>query len=657
VAAFLLAHVSFSAVRAVLVPVVFVTCPSPQYSKLFSIRQEGIIMPLLSVPDLHAPLGTWAQWYGSNNWPVVPCRGKSPHLAQHGVKDATCDPFQIATWWRQWPDANIGTPMGHGRFALDVDPRHGGDDTLFALERTHGPLPHTLMSHTGGGGNHYIFLEPPGGIRNKVYLGQGIDVPSTGSLIIVPPSIHPDTGKPYLWDVVDGPDDIDPQPAPDWLLALLTAPATRQTPATTQTPATIPLGTRDNTLTQYAGSLRRAGASAEEIRAALDIRNQCCEVPLPGADLDRIARSIARYDPPPQMLIGSTPPGTGNGTPVQGTTDPQSWGSQLFTFDFSAGVSARDLVRQMMVPPRFLVDKLIPDGLTILAAPAKSYKSYFSLSLALATIGQGAWLDTFPVNETGNVVFFGLESPPMQLRNRLHQLAPGFTHDSSEHELIFFSGMRALPSFKNGLQQALEQVIERYTPRLIVIDPLSYLYRLGRQDDLASATLDLLWPLAEMAAAAQVALLAPEHMRKRSKEDVSVIDQLAGSHIKAAVVHGLLMMHREGEDIVIDTTMRDAPSQEFAVTLTFDETQHTVSWHYKGTMATLGQSRLTSMKSTVLDELKARRYPMKVADIILHCGLVNTDKTRDNVRQILHLAEKDGLLASSKKGEYYWIGQ
>ena len=217
--------------------------------------------------------------------------------------------------------------------------------------------------------------------------------------------------------------------------------------------------------------------------------------------------------------------------------------------------------------------------------------------------------------------------------------------------------MRALPTFKNGLQQALEQIIEHYTPRLIVIDPLSYLYRLGRQDDLASATLDLLWPLAEMAASAQIALLAPEHMRKRSKDDVSVIDQLAGSHIKAAIVHGLLMMHREGEDIVIDTTMRDAPSQEFAVTLTFDEGQHTLSWSYKGTMSTLGQSRLASMKTTVLDELKSRHYPMKVADLILHCGLVNTDKTRENVRQILHRAEQDGLLASSKRGEYYWIGQ
>jgi hypothetical protein len=245
----------------------------------------------------------------------------------------------------------------------------------------------------------------------------------------------------------------------------------------------------------------------------------------------------------------------------------------------------------------------------------------------------------------------------MQLRNRMAQLRPGFQPDQISHELVFFSGMQCLPTFRNGLQDAIAQVIERYTPRLIVIDPLSYLYRLGRQDDLASATLDLLWPLAEMASQAKVSIFAPEHMRKRSKDDVSVVDQLAGSHIKAAVVHALLMLHREGEDIVIETTMRDAPSQELVLSLTFDAGQHQVAWGYKGLNTTLGQSRADVMKTKALDELRLKRYPMKVADLIAILGFPNTVQTKDNLRQILHRAEQSGDVAVSKRGEYYWIGQ
>jgi putative DNA primase/helicase len=324
--------------------------------------------------------------------------------------------------------------------------------------------------------------------------------------------------------------------------------------------------------------------------------------------------------------------------------------------DFSKAISATDLLTMQRIPARFLVPKLIADGLNVLAAPAKSYKSYFALSLALATIGEGDWCETFPVEDTGPVVFFGLEAPPMQLRNRLFQLRPNFDPRTAQHALIFFSGMRCLPTFREGLQVAVEEVIAHYRPRLIVIDPLSYLYRLGRQDDLASATLDLLWPLAEMASEHRVALLAAEHMRKRSKEDVSVVDQLAGSHIKGAIVHGLLMLHKEGEDLIIETTMRDAPAQEMALTITFDPLEEHIRWGYKGANATLGASRIASTRGLVLAELQARGYPMKVAELIQNLALPNTESTKSNVRLILSRAEKDGDVAMSKRGEYYWIG-
>lgn len=360
------------------------------------------------------------------------------------------------------------------------------------------------------------------------------------------------------------------------------------------------------------------------------------------------------YSAPATFQVSPGPEPSHNGHPPP---EASAWGP---TFDVTAGVSAGELLTMMRVPPRFLIDKLVPDGLTILAAPAKSYKSYFALSLALATVGAGAWCDTFPVEEGGNVVFFGLEAPLMQLRNRLYQLRPDYDPRDTPHTLTFFSGMRALPTFRNGLQDALAQVIDHYRPRLIVIDPLSYLYRLGRQDDLASATLDLLWPLAEMMATAKVALLAPEHMRKRSKEDVSIVEQLAGSHIKAAVVHGLLSIHREGDDIVIETTMRDAPAQELVLTLDFDETQSRVQWGYKGTNAAIRDGRTGIMKQHVHEELKTRGYPMKVLDV-LHALVAkelvkNTDQTKDQIRQILYRGERDGELACSRRGEYYWIG-
>jgi putative DNA primase/helicase len=364
-----------------------------------------------------------------------------------------------------------------------------------------------------------------------------------------------------------------------------------------------------------------------------------------------LATPHEHYTPPPALVgIVTRQPLTGNGPLPQ--KQGVSWGT---AFPFSNGKSTREIMRMMRVAPRFLVEKLVPDGLTVLAAPAKSYKSYFSLSLALATIGEGDWCETFPVESNGPVVFFGLESPMMQFRNRIHQLRPDYKPENHPYDITFFSGMKSLPSFKDGLQPAIEQVIEHYKPRLIVIDPLSYLYRLGRHDDLASATLDLLWPLADMAEKAQVAIFAPEHMRKRSKEDVSVVDQLAGSHIKAAVVHGLLMLHRQGDELIIETIMRDAQSQELSLALEFDNDTHSVTWGYKGSNDMLSATRLDSLTHKVHEELRNRKYPMKVSGLIESLDLPNTDRIKGTIRKILNRAQHERLVESNRRGEYFWI--
>ena len=69
---------------------------------------------------------TYASW-GWHVLPVVP-NGKVP-ATQHGVKDATTDPEQIARWWAQNPDFNIGIAAGErsGIVVFDVDPRNGGE--------------------------------------------------------------------------------------------------------------------------------------------------------------------------------------------------------------------------------------------------------------------------------------------------------------------------------------------------------------------------------------------------------------------------------------------------------------------------------------------------------------------------------------------------
>src|SRR5690606_4430697 len=82
---------------------------------------------------------------------------------------------------------------------IDVDPRHGGDDSLAELEAELGPLPHSWEVKTGGGGRHLYFTVPAGSnISNLTNWRPGVDLKSAGGYVMAPPSNHI-SGERYQW--------------------------------------------------------------------------------------------------------------------------------------------------------------------------------------------------------------------------------------------------------------------------------------------------------------------------------------------------------------------------------------------------------------------------------------------------------------------------
>lgn len=166
-----------------------------------------------------------AHFYAARGWRVVPILpGQKRPALDAWVERATTDHVLIDDWWRAHPDHGVGIVTGEqsGLFVLDIDPEHGGDDTLADLEHTHGPLADTIETITGSGGRHILFTWPgwnPG--TNAGQLGPGLDLRAEGGQIVAPPTIHPN-GRPYMWELAHDPHDgLAVAAAPDWLLELL----------------------------------------------------------------------------------------------------------------------------------------------------------------------------------------------------------------------------------------------------------------------------------------------------------------------------------------------------------------------------------------------------------------------------------------------------
>jgi hypothetical protein len=114
--------------------------------------------------------------------------------------------------YRCFDKHNVGVCTGEGLVVLDIDPRNGGMQTLAQYVYAYGSLPDTWTVRTGSGGWHYYFKG-----QCKSFTLEGIDVQSTGKMVVAPPSVHA-SGNIYEWII--SPDDIPLAPIPEWVINL-----------------------------------------------------------------------------------------------------------------------------------------------------------------------------------------------------------------------------------------------------------------------------------------------------------------------------------------------------------------------------------------------------------------------------------------------------
>jgi hypothetical protein len=156
-----------------------------------------------------------ARVYAGNGWPVfVLGRSKRPvancaacHAAGadhdragcgcltcHGFYAATTDLARVAAMLAAVPRGLLAIRTGavSGLLVVDIDPRNGGQ-----LDRD--LMTPTAAVATGGGGWHLYYRHP--GTRTVAELPghPGVDIKGDGGYVTAPPSVHPDTGRPYQW--------------------------------------------------------------------------------------------------------------------------------------------------------------------------------------------------------------------------------------------------------------------------------------------------------------------------------------------------------------------------------------------------------------------------------------------------------------------------
>lgn len=177
--------------------------------------------------------------------------------------------------------------------------------------------------------------------------------------------------------------------------------------------------------------------------------------------------------------------------------------------------SAHELKGRDFAPLQFVVDGLIPLGLTVLAGAPKVGKSWLSLDIALSVARGNAVLDENAHRcAKGAVLYLALEDNDRRLRGRLEQLLG--TGPAWPRNLFFETGPLGMDS--DGLERLERWIASTEGARLIVIDVFQKFRPIGSQAGYQQDYRDLT-KLHDLARERQIGIILVHHLRKSGGGD------------------------------------------------------------------------------------------------------------------------------------------
>lgn len=494
---------------------------------------------------LHSPLDTPdGLMCDCGKGEACPSPAKHPRTA-NGVLDATTDADAIRRWWGMWPTGNIGLAMGDGLSAVDIDPRHSGDESISDLGT---PLPDTVTSLTGGddGGRHLLFrVEGP--TPSKASVLPGVDVRGDGGYIVAPPSWHV-SGRSYEWESGHAPGDLRPAPLPEVIAALLDGAKRTTDQAPAQDGAIIAEGVRNAALASLGGTMRRRGMTPDAIAAALVAENAArCQPPLAEDEVRTIAASVGRYAP-----------------------ETASDGAL-------AGPVLAQLSRVQREDVAWLWDNRIPlRRLTGIVGDPGVGKSWLTLAVG-AAVTRGHGLPGQASGEPGRVLLLTAEDGLADtVRPRMEDMGADLERVTVLTAVRDAKGNERHPSLLTDIPM-LEAALSDGGYRLIIIDPVNAYLGVDLDTHRDAPLRAVLGPLAALAERWRLAALFVLHLNKSQKERAIYRAQGGIAYVAAARVVHLVGQNPDDEHERVLATIKNNLAA-FAPALAFELGEGQFAW-------------------------------------------------------------------------------
>lgn len=296
------------------------------------------------------------------------------------------------------------------------------------------------------------------------------------------------------------------------------------------------------------------------------------------------------------------------------------------------GITADALMAKTFPPIRYVVHGYIAEGLTVLAGPPKSRKSWLMLDVALAVSGDGHAMGSAAC-EHGEVLYLALEDNERRLQSRMRKMGVTKPPERLRFCTNWSVGNDAVAEIEAWARDA-------ENPVLAVVDVLARVREYTGRDASYEADYRALVALHELATRLGLAIVVVHHTRKASAEDP--FDEVSGTRGLTGAADTTLVVLRDntGGSSVRATLYgrgRDIPEIETAIE--FDD--DTCRWKVLGEAWKVADTAEQQEILNILDR------PMKVKEVAELVG-----KSVANVSKLLGKLMRAGLVSNPSFGCY-----
>ncbi len=317
---------------------------------------------------------------------------------------------------------------------------------------------------------------------------------------------------------------------------------------------------------------------------------------------------------------------------------PQEQKKEAATWKPLETISAEEFSKIQYPPIKFLVQDILPEGLSILGGSPKIGKTFFALNMALSIAQGDITLGSLQTEKTG-VAYFAVDEKDQYVQEKFNNIREFQRKHNIPENMEFGFKMNRLS--EGGYEQIIDYIDRKPQIKFIVIDTLGRVRKRSGMGNAYEVDVEAIGQLQDICKEKNVSMLLLHHNKKGKSEDF--IENLSGSMGISGTVDTILALERsrgetEGTLKVTGRLIKD----EKDLSIKFNK--DLLSWEILGDSELYRQSK---ERKELIDILLKENYPMTNKDLQAVTGM-----NYSTIKGLTWRMAKDGILLKINNGAY-----